>query len=242
MKNMLEREIDLVLDCDEVLVFISPIWCKLIHNNRELFEDYLDLQDEFNLSTHSFSTMMRKEYYLLDHYLKKDINLTDDEKMIVLNNMMNIYDNPNFYDDIPASSFGTAISKYTPTKNIRKIYVVTKSTEKNRSSKERFLKKLFQNSIEKLEIIHLGLNEKKSDIIKKLGNNIGVVAEDELGNIKDIIKNCDNLKNVDFYIPSYGYNQPDEELIGLLEGKDIEILYYNFMDISDNTDPYEYME
>jgi hypothetical protein len=85
---------------------------------------------------------------------------------------------------------------------------------------------LFNNS-NKLDIYYLDPNENKSDVIKTLGNDIDCIADDELSNIIDICKKCDNVRDVNFYVPTYGYNIPTQELKDVLEASHNDVNYYH---------------
>jgi len=231
------KPVDVVLDCDEVLAFITPLWVKLIHDREEVFGRYFKLFKEgFSFDNHSLKVVMRDRYYLNEWLIRDDIVLDNYTRDILVKELMDVYDRPDFYEYIAPSRFGLGFAQMATQSFINKIYIITKSTANNRESKNRFLETLFSNTMDKIQIIHLELNQKKSDVVKTLGDNIKIIAEDELGNIEDYIENCPNLGKCDLYIPSFGYNQPTKELVQKAEDKGINLMYYDFKWLGDLND------
>lgn len=221
------KEYDIVLDCDDVLGFISPYWIKLIHDKKDYFSKYFNLVEDFNLDKHFPLVLERDEFFLNKWLMKKDMVLIESEKQEILGRMMELYDNDDFYKNVIPTKFAKGMDEASHQSFIRKVFVVTRSTKNNRNSKDKFIKDVFYNNPGKIEIIHCEPGSKKSDIICTLGDNIKIFADDELGNIEDIVDNCHNLIDTDIYIPKYGYNLPSQELVDKAKGTAKRLLYYD---------------
>ena len=212
---------NVVLDCDEVLVNISIPWIETIISDNN-FNKYINLKE-----------YSKKDIYLRDEfYIEKFFTYKNKEDIeICKDKFYKIYSESRFYDNLKPTRYGTVMSKAAMQSFVENIYVITRhiGSNDNLDSKKLFLNKLFKNSIDKLNIIEIGKNEKKSDIIKDI-NNIAIYAEDELNNILDVIKNCKkNLDGTIINIPIYGYNKPNKELIDYSndENNNFLINYYD---------------
>jgi phosphoglycolate phosphatase-like HAD superfamily hydrolase len=219
------EKINIVVDCDEVLTDISPLWVQKIIENRDYFDKYFDLPETFDYNTeegYKF-VLSRPTFHLNKWLLKEGINLTTDQEAELFKKFFDLYDNADFYSECSPTRMAEGIYKLSLQKYVDKIYIVTRTSEGTRESKETFLRNFLSSP--KFEIVFVGKEEKKSDYIKKL-DNVKIIVDDELSNIHDIMDNCDNLNEVDFYIPYTGYNEPDADLFDKADEKKFKLLYY----------------
>lgn len=230
MENMsLENRIldaNLVVDCDEILYNISPKWCKLIYENKEIFKKYFRidvLERAINEGENFDDIILSRDKFYLNEWLKKD----DIEKLPeeIFKKFMELYDTEDYYDDLKPTAMGIGIGRLSYSPQVKKVYVLTRHMhESNRESKLRAIRGLFPSH--KLEIRTIGAGEKKSDVIKDVDVSNGFIFDDEISNIKDYLKNAENVTHCNICLPILGYNQPDDEIIKLLEEREVCLLTY----------------
>jgi hypothetical protein len=199
-------------------------------NNFEYFNEYLRLSEDFDITKHEISVLSRPDFYLDRWLIRKEVfdNHTEEEVANMQSKMMDLYNlDEYYYDDLQPTSLAKGIAFTLKQPILKKVTVVSRVTSRNTESKERFIKRLFSGSMNKVDIYYVEKGEKKSDVISNLGMNINAIYEDEVSNINDIIKNCNNFTNGQILIPSYGYNQeiPDETRL-LADSKGIEIKHF----------------
>jgi phosphoglycolate phosphatase-like HAD superfamily hydrolase len=219
------EQVNIVVDCDEVLTDISPLWVKKIFDNREYFDEYFNLPETFDHNTeegYKF-VLSRPTFHLNKWLLKEGLNLTTDQEAELFKKFYELYDNDDFYSECSPTRMAEGIYKLSLQRYINKIYIVTRTTEGTKDSKEKFLRTFFASP--KFEIIYVPMGEKKSKYISQL-ENVKIIVDDELSNIHDIIDNCPNLEEVDFYVPYTGYNEPDADLFDKADEKKFKLLYY----------------
>lgn len=208
VKQQLKKHI--VADCDEVLVRISPKWVYLMHSpeNFEYFNRFFRLNEGFDLKKHASIVLNRPQFYLNKWLLRKDIleKNTIEEINECVDRMMSLYDSSDFYDSLVPTALGKSLALAIKQPRLERLSIVTRVTSENVDSKEKFLKTLFQGSMSKVDIYYIEADEKKSDVISILGDDIAAVYEDEVNNIDDIINNCNNIGQSTIFVPSYGYN------------------------------------
>jgi len=220
-----------LLDCDGILCNIAPRWIKRVYDNKEKFSRYLNFDRDitFNLDEYK-KIMLRKNFYIQDNpeYINYKENLSKDEKLIADKLIYSLYDEKEFYKDLLPTEYGTVMSLAGTQTFVKKIYVVTRSFHNNNIFyKKLFIEKLFKKSLKKLEIITIDENEKKSDVISKLGNDICLIADDEVKNIDDIILNCENVNECVIQLPRYNYNKSSYPMSTALQRKNIKVEYFS---------------
>jgi hypothetical protein len=219
------QKYNIVVDCDEVLTDITPLWVHKIMENREFFDKYFDLPEAFDYKSeegHKF-VLTRPTFHLNKWLLKKDLNLTKDQEDELFKKFYELYDNEDFYTDCEPTKMAEGIYKLSLQKYVEKIFVVTRTSNGTKESKERFIRSFLPSP--KVEIVFVGMGEKKSDYISKLPN-VKMIVDDELSNVNDIIDNCTHLSEIDFYIPYTGYNEPDADLFDKADARKFKLLYY----------------
>lgn len=223
-----EKPSIIVSDFDDVLCYMTPKWFDKIMQNREIFENHLNLPKKYN-KVMSNNILLRDEFYFDGFLFKKDVKFSDEEIIDIKNKMYELYVNDrNFYDDLLPSAMGRSLSLALGQSMVEKLYVVTRSSPNHHQTKETFIHRLFANNMDKVEIVYIDIdrNEKKSDFIKNLPR-VDMLLEDELKNIYDILENCNNVKNMDIYIPSCGYNKPTSKLRELVDKNQNTLTYYS---------------
>ncbi|WRM43518.1 hypothetical protein [Staphylococcus phage LY01] len=222
----------IVVDCDEVLVNISPKIVQLMHEDFDYYNQFFRLSPDYNYSTHYNTVLNRPEYYIDQWLVRKDVyeRFSEDEVNEARNKLHEeIVFKKDLYDTLQPTNLAKSLSYTINTPLMNKLSIVTKTSDNNLKSKERFLKTLFRGSMEKVDIYYLESDEKKSDVINTLGY-VTRIYEDEVSNIKDIIMNCDNVMQTGIDIPSLGYNQKlDEATIMKAKEKEIDLNYFSYM-------------
>jgi len=217
-----------VLDCDEILCNISPKWVRLVYEESETFNKYFKLKDSFNFYGKDYYDVLNREEYLIQNYLKYHDEIQESDKPEIEKKLYDLYRRPDFYVDLFPTNYGSAMSKGAIHTMIDKVYVISKVLDdSNYRGKEAFIKKLFKASSSKLEIIKVGMNEKKSDYIKQLGDEICLYAEDDMNNIIDVFEECDNMNEMFLQIPKLGYNLPTDRLVQLSEYRNLKVTYFD---------------
>ena len=226
----------IVVDCDEVLVNISPMILALIHDkksgNFDYYNKYFRLAEDFDIDLHEERILSRPVFRVDDWLVRPDIydNFEESEIQEMLEKLNNeVIFHPNLYDMLKPTQIANSIAQMTRTSMVDKVSVVTRTSDNNLESKERFLKKLFKGSMKKVDIYYVEPDEKKSDVVSMLGEDIAIIYEDEIKNIEDIVYTCDNVKDLQIMIPSFGYNvNIERELYDECERKGIKLQPYYY--------------
>lgn len=228
----------MVIDCDEVLVRISPKWVWKMHlpENYPIFEEHLQVSKKFDLEKH-YDVIMGRTKFQVYEWLKReciDSEVSQSEILEIKEKCLRLYDDPTFYDDLKPTALGDSLATLANNRNVEKISIVTRNLyESSGKSKTRFIQRLFKSSMDKVTIYELEAGDKKSDVIKEL-NDVSHIYEDEIDNIIDIVDNCPNLSNMIISVPKYGYNMTiPEETIKKAAERDIDIIRYTEFDSID---------
>src|SRR5699024_6874016 len=228
----------IVVDCDEVLVNISPIIVGLMHHkdsgNYDYFNKYfrLSTDPDYSVNDNEERILNRPVFHLDNWLIRKDIisEVGEEEYNEAVDRLVNdLIFHPSLYDELIHTKMSKVLSDLARTDMVDRISVVTKTSELNLSSKERFLKILFQGSMHKVDIYYVEPDEKKSDVISGLKDDIACYIEDEISNIEEVVEKCDNVKDMIILVPSFGYNANiSEELIKNCKDKNIDIRTYYY--------------
>lgn len=228
----------LVSDVDEIIVNITPKWVQRIYDEREYFDNFFNLDDEYDPIKHYLKVLYRPDYYINNWLLKPELKerMTRQHKIQLIKDMISVYDTNDFYDDLEPTSLGVTLSNilnYKAKDLVDKLIIISKSSgDASSESKIRFLKKLFAGNNDKVDIYIIDNTEKKSDVLKILKkdelNNVAAVYEDEPSNIADMIMNG-GLKNTQIYMPSFNYNRPNKKFYDLLEKANCQLIRFDYL-------------
>lgn len=222
------QDCNLIVDCDEILVNISPKWVKGIVEKRDIFEPYFDLtevdkallQGEIPFKN---LVMNRPEYYLNEWLKRPEIDKIPEE---IIKEFMKIHNTKGFYEDLNLTKMGIAIGQLTNHPSVIKTYVVSKigegAIETCLDSKTRLIQSIIPNN--KLEIIYVPANEKKSDYVIDIDIKNGFVFDDENKNLFDYLES--GMRECNFYVPMLGYNRPPMRLIEMADENKVSVSYY----------------
>jgi hypothetical protein len=186
----------LVLDCDEVLVNISPKWCKLIAENWEKkFSRFL--HNPVGLPD---SSIFARNIYYLNEWLQYENRIPSQEMM---SDFLDLYRSSDFYDDLSITNFGKAVKFLLPTNFIQKVYIITHTIPETYESKRKFLVSNFNSN--KVECLFINHNKPKHEVIIEEKIKFNLIADDRIDILFNILKYT-KCKNKQFMIPKMGYN------------------------------------
>lgn len=223
-----------IIDVDDVLVFTTSLWFDRIVENRSILEPYMKeniIPYNYNYENNFLYNYGRSTYLFKDWLLREDLNEKEIETASKLIN--DIHTNNDFYSDpkLYPTQMASALRRIThfSSMGIDKIFLVTRTMSSTNKQKIEMLKFMFQPIINKIEIILIDLNEKKSDFVNSLSENILLIIDDDLYNIYDYLENCDNINNSLILIPETGYNTNfDSDKYELSKNKETNIVYYDY--------------
>lgn len=226
----MNKKLNVVLDVDEVLTNISPIWVALMCKEYDYFSKYLNIPRNFHFDKDYYKVMLRP-YFLLEKSYGNDYlnSLPKDEFDKFVTKQLDVINCDSFYTKLcePTKLF-KSIKTLMESTYFNKVYFVTRCLSDNKKGKVEFLERfLGKDNIRKSELHLLDLHEKKSDYINSL-TNVDVIYDDELTNVIDIMKNCPmNMeRGTDIMIPLHGYNIPYDEIFDLSDESGYKITYY----------------
>lgn len=231
-----------IVDVDDVIVFTSSLWYDRIYRDPDTFKPFIDINKilrDYNYEKNFLYCQSREKFYFKDWLLRED--LTPEERKMGEEKIMSVYLNDNFYLSnrlLPTSMLFALRNLLTMnTYNVDKLVFVTRSYPENMNSKIEMIRTYFANVMNKIDIVIVDCNEKKSDAVKEY-DNVTLVIDDEIHNIQDYLENS-KFKDCLYLIPSYGYNHlEDDEYVSKLNNKANEnnslICYYEPKITSDN--------
>lgn len=224
MKDEL-KECNIVTDCDEILVNISPKWCRKILEDREFYRPYfkVEILEEHEDDEEKFNKcVLNRDKFYLNLWLQREGVTVPDH---VFKKFLSIHAEKGFYEDLDILPMALGLKQLAKHSSVKNVYVISKHAENSDSldSKINLIKSLFPQ--EKLIIKMLKPSESKGDAIKDIDIEYGFILDDEIKNLKEYLKQ-DNVKNCYIYLPELGYNVPDVETLDLMLEKNIEFKVY----------------
>lgn len=225
------KSANFVVDMDDVIVFTTSLWFGKICTHRDLFEPYFKkdiIPKDYDYERYYAYPLLRSEFYFKDWLINPNISK---DKIEYINNLILdiLRKDPDFYSQVDPTPIVPALISMVKYKGfkVNKLYIVTRSYDENIQSKKKCIQKIFAPIIDKVEIIIVEPNEKKSDAIKDIPD-VRLIIDDELSNIYDYIDNS-NLNQTKIIIPRTGYNiNFTKEYIDKAEEKKLDIEYYTF--------------
>lgn len=215
--------VNIVVDCDEVLVNINKKWFNKFASNLTVMnyieEHNPELYNELyfkNLNTnvvsikYDFNINNRDEYNMLS-VINSDVDLIHKEIKDIFYSVY--YDDKYFYDDLPPSKYFQAILNISNIHPdfIDQINIITHCGENVNApcniSKKKWLGKHFKLLNENIEkYFHfLTIDQCKGEYIAKNIPNFTSFVDDSLKNVLDVL-NAADVKHREILIPLYGYN------------------------------------
>ena len=121
----------MVIDCDEVLVRISPKWVWKMHlpENYPIFERYLSVYEDFNLEK-DYDIIMGRTNFQVYEWLKRegiDSEVSQSEMLEIKEKCLRLYDDPTFYDNLKPTALGESLATLSTNRNVEKISIVTRN-------------------------------------------------------------------------------------------------------------------
>lgn len=203
----------IIVDMDETLINISYLWYKEIRKNWNYFKDYFKDLGDLN----EIQVLGRKEYYL-NKWLKKDeIDELPEEIMIKFfecYNNINYYDTDNFNKLNPIAEGIIQMSKQT---FIEKVYILSKTTTIDVANyKKELFNKHFKTPNNKIEMLLVPNDCKKSDIINDNNIKYTTFIDDNPNDLEDVIMNT-TIYGKEFIYPILGYNDQIVKNVEIME-------------------------
>ena len=218
---------NIVFDFDDILVYQAYDLYLLIRRSWNKYSRYFK---DFGMLKKK-DVYARSEFDFIEWLLKDEIKSDPLKNTVSRNVLSKMFKDElfskNIYKSIEISEFcqKTLMNKaFMENIDVEKIYILTRNvTPEMESYKKDFINKNFKFKKDKIEMISVLENEKKSDVMKKLDWDLFV--DDDIRNIRDVAENC-NIENKEFMIPEYGYNQMPPELSILIYEKGSTFSYF----------------
>jgi hypothetical protein len=217
-----------IFDMDEVLVDISPSFYRSIRFNWRKYNRWFN-----DLGPKDKKEIINRPVFEIDQWLLKDSikKLSQDKKELITNDIKKLIFGDFFSQDIYYFLEPTEFARKTIMNKsfieharVNKIYILTRCVGTLMVKyKKNFVKKWFNHP--KVELIIVDIDEKKSDVIKKLSINWNLFVDDEIRNIADFAENF-NIEGKEFLIPATGYNKMPLALDILIKEKGGVYNYY----------------
>lgn len=225
----------IITDVDEILVNIAPKWVKLTYDHKDEFKGFFKFKKDFDVKKNNAQILYRP-YYRLDRWMLDERNLNKlplSEAQKYLDKFLDLYNQPDFYDDLVPTRLGSALaSALTVNKLLDKIIVISRvTTDVSADSKTRFLKRLFRGYMHKVEILYVGEKESKADAIKTIPadqlRQVAALYEDENRNVAEMLGETD-LNTIQVYMPNFNYNKPSLEFENLIKENNSELKRFDY--------------
>ena len=219
-----------MFDFDDVLVNFSEIMYRAIRLNWREFSRYF--KDPGDISNQIL--MARRAYNLNEWLIRPEyVEYTSEQYSALQIKIMAKFVEKIFSKDVYIDAEPTEFAKrtimnpvYMENDNVSKVYILSRNITKTQNdSKEKFIKKYFNNS--KVQYISVNKGERKSDAMKRCGIDFDLFIDDEIPNIRAVAEDFSSLNKKEFLIPKYGYNKMPPELQLLIEEKGGIITYYD---------------
>ena len=216
-----------IADCDEVLVETAPRAVQLLHEEKNYYDRFFRLIDNFDLQKVTPLINSRPEYYLNKWLLRKEVQdpeLYEEYEKECMPKYLEIFARPDFYDPLSLTYLGYSLLRLLQSGTLSRLIIISKVTNYSKegiAGKERFLKTMYAGYMDRVDIYYLPADSKykKSDVVKSLPqtvlSDVAFFADDHIPNVKDILENT-SLTDYQLVVPSYGYNT---DISGLTQPK-----------------------
>lgn len=215
----------LAVDCDEVLVNITPKWVDRFINSKEAISHF---DEETINKIKEIQPNDRHTYYIHEW-----LDISNHGALLEAKYNM-YYDDPHFYDDLTPTPYFESIKILLQSNLIEELHIVTSCKDENlpatKSKRDFLLKQLKPHKNDaNFSFYFLDSKTSKSKCINDNDIAFHSFVDDHLGNIIDVIENVPHSSYKEFLIPLYGYNSIDKfEKAPFYEmTKGIQIKYFN---------------
>jgi len=210
-----------IADIDETIVNISPKAYRLLIENKEFFNKYLDLDTEY-----TEEEVLNRPIFGLEKWLVRE-EYKDNLPEEVLKEFYALFDDPEFYDDLPLTPLGESLKAVGELNTCKRIYIISHCVgDLQFASKTKLLQREY-SKIPKFTFIPVELSKKKSDVIKENEIRWTTFMDDNIDVVCDVIENTVSFGQ-EVMIPKLGYNEPTYKLSQLVETFNINLSYVNY--------------
>lgn len=201
----------IVSDLDEVLVDSVPVWVWMVLKKNGV-EDIIPPA----VSDFEFLDLLRNRLdYFVTPFIKGMLGKVEaTEKEIA-----DVYNaHPDFYADLSPTKIGCALS-YTDSVshlNNTQLHILSHYPESETEnliteSKKRFVERNFPNAV----FHQIPMTQSKGEYIRDNIPDVATFIDDRLDIVKDFLKKV-NPVGVEILMPTFGYNEPDDEILELV--------------------------
>lgn len=213
----------LVADFDDTLALSAIKHYQLILDSKHIdkYKQYMDLQPMSNRFFYN-----RSNYYTIQWLKKPEVEKIPTE---ISEEIIDLFNLPNFYDDVKPTKFGMAVKEYLKEDFCEKVYVVSHCLSKTAiNAKMAWLDRYYgSKAIDKIEFIATGSTEKSIPLIER-GIKWDIFADDRLECCIDVVLYAEGFGN-EILIPEFGYNKPTERFTNLVEKFNLQTFYINVL-------------
>lgn len=201
-----------IIDWDACIQDISIPWYRNALLNKDVFDPYLNLNEDYSIDQMKDLLFNRSEYEIMHCLLKEGINKGDIPKEVI-DDFYRLYtDDPDFYIKCPLlSGYRIVKSLLMQESNTRSITFLSHYINKAEAKKklERF-NRIFKPFHKNTKFVGIPGSTKKSQWINEHLPNWNLIMDDAPHVLLDILNNCD-CKNRTIIYPIYGYNKSFEK-------------------------------
>lgn len=218
-----------LINLDDVLVNTSGLIYLKIREHWRIFSKYFT-----DLGELTYEEIQQRHLFNINEWLiqRKYINLTSEQYsaiQIIINKLMLELCNNEIYEYMKPTLFAeNSIMKplFIDNDFVDNVYIVYRYyTDIEKENKEKFIKNNFINK--KIKIIALSGDDSLSDYLKNNDITFNAYIFNSLNELRDIIENNQELNNVEFIRPNYGYNKIPQELEYLIKIRENNITELN---------------
>jgi len=220
--NNTEKKI-LVTDFDDTLALTAIKHFHLVQNSKnvETYKKYMNINQTSQRFFYS-----RTEYYTSKWLKRPEVDEIPKE---IANEITDLFNLPDFYDDVKPTKFAIALKEYLKQPYCEKIYVISHClSDTAADAKIKWLVDFYKDcNPEKIEFIPT-TDTRKSIPIMERGIKWDIFADDRLECIYDMVLYGQGFGN-EILIPEFGYNKPTERFSNLVEKFNLQTFYMNVL-------------
>lgn len=209
-----------VVDMDETLCNVAPVFVKILEANKEIFAPYFKLDEPYT----ERDVCLREEYYLEKWLIREEVGLENVPEFL-MGIFNDIWSRPDFYTYCKPTQYALSLKNLVNNDNICKnlIIVTTVLSDEQIKAKVDFLYDLYGDN-EKVIFIPVPVGKSKSEAIMEEKIEWDSFADDKLENIFDMVCYAKGFGK-EILIPKMGYNQPNKEFRKLAKNFKLQVFY-----------------